>query len=388
MILKPENKSAMKSRLYISPLVVAVIAVLLSACSATTSNDKNKRLTELKAQQTNIAAEIKKLEEEIVKENPSAAPVRMTEVAVVELAQGPFDYFIKTQGSVEAVDNIVISARTPGIISQVYVKEGDVVRKGQILAQIDDSIIKQNIEELKLSLEHANTVYDRQKNLWDKKIGTEVQYLQAKNTRDGLERRLSAMNEQLDMSRIKTPIAGSVDEVTLKIGENAAPGVPAFRVVSNDKLKLKADVSEAYVTSVKKGSKAILIFPELDKTIEARVTFVGRTINELSRTFPVEIALTSNKQDLRPNMTGVLKVIFRTVPNAISVPINIVQELNGEKVVYVAEMQGKNLVAKRKVIQIGGVYGNHAEVTSGLNAGDKLITVGFQGLDDGELVKL
>ena len=376
----------MKSRLYITVLSFAVVAGVLSGCSSATK-DKQTQLAELKTQQAKLAVEVRKLEGEIAKENPGAANEKSKDVAVSQLALRPFDYFVQTQGAIEAVDNILVSAKTAGIISQVFVKEGDNVSKGQILAQIDNSIVLRNIEEVKSGMDLANTVYQRQKNLWDQKIGTEVQYLQAKNNKESLEKRLATLNEQLDMSRIKSPIEGSVDEVSLKIGQNAAPGLPAFRVISGDKLKVKSNVSESYVTSIHKGDRVRISFSDINKTIEARVTFVGKSINQLSRTFPVEVALPAD-DDFRSNMIGVLRVIFHSEPAAIVVPINLVQEINGQKVVYTAEMDGAKLVARRNVVEVAGVFDNLAQIKTGLKAGDKIITVGYQGLNDGELVKI
>lgn len=375
----------MKSNIY-STVAVLALAAIFAACSSA-PKDKKTQLTELKSQHARLSNEIRKLELEVAKENPGTNEPKAKEVGVVELTPRPFEYFMQTQGSIEAVDNILVSARTGGVISQVMVKEGDVVTKGQVLAQIDNSITLRSIEEVKSQLDLARTVYERQKNLWDQKIGTEVQYLQAKNNKESMEKRLATLNEQLDMSRVKSPINGSVDEVSMKIGQNAAPGLPAFRVVSSDKLKMKANVSESYVTSIAKGNKATLTFSDINKTMEAQVTFVGRTINQLSRTFAVEVALPPNG-DLRPNMTGVLRITFDSKKAAIVVPVNIVQEVNKEKIVYTVETQGGKMVARRNVVEVSGVYGNLAEITKGLKAGDKIITVGYQGLNDGEIVKL
>ncbi len=214
-----------------------------------------------------------------------------------------------------------------------------------------------------------------------------MQYLQARNSKESLEKRLATLHEQLDMSRIKSPIDGSVDEVSLKIGQNAAPGAPAFRVVSGDKLKMKSNVSESYVTSIDKGNKAKLTFSDINKTVEAQITFVGKTINTLSRTFPVEVALPAD-EDLRPNMTGVLRVIFHTEPAAIVVPVNVVQEINGQKIVYTAMPEGNQWVAHKNIVEVGGIYDNLAEIKKGLASGDKIITTGYQGLNEGEFIKM
>ncbi len=373
----------MKNTTLLNTLSALVIVALVAACSAG-SKDAKTQLEELKKQRAEIDGQIRKLESELGHDNPTKS-VKSKEVAVTQLVPRSFDHYVQTQGSVEAVDNILVSAKTMGVLSAVYAREGQVVKKGEVLAQIDNSIIVSNINELKSSIELANTVYERQKNLWDQKIGTEVQYLQAKSNKESLERRLATLHEQLEMTKIKSPISGSVDKVDVKIGQNVAPGQPAFRVVSFDRLKINANISEAYVVSIKPGNKALVTFTDINRQIEAKVTFVGKTINQLSRTFPVEVELPSYT-DLRPNMTSVLKVIFETVPNALTVPVNVVQEINNQKVVYIAVADGANNVARRKVVKVEGIYGTLAQVT-GLNAGDKVITFGYQGLNDGEVVK-
>lgn len=373
----------MKTRFYSSILSVIILVGLLAGCSATTE-DKNVKLEKLKADRAKLDAEIRTLETELgaVK---VVATVKSREVGVIDLAPRKFDYYVQTQGNVEAIDNIMVSAKTMGVLSAVYAREGEVVRKGQVLGQIDNSVIVSNINELKSSIDLANTVYERQKNLWDQKIGTEVQYLQAKNNKESLEKRLATLNEQLEMSRIKSPIDGSVDAVDVKIGQNVAPGMPAFRVVSFDKLKMNANVSEAYVIQIKTGNRVVISFPDINKSVEAKVTFVGKTINQLSRTFPIEVAMPADA-DLRPNMSGILKVIFQTVPDALTVPVNVVQDINDEKVVYIAVKDGDKVIARRKVVTVNGIYGSLAQV-SGLKAGDQIISVGYQGLNDGEVVK-
>ncbi|MBL7851899.1 MAG: efflux RND transporter periplasmic adaptor subunit [Cyclobacteriaceae bacterium] len=373
----------MKTRSLLSLIAAVGIAILVAACSAQTK-DKKTQLEELKKQRATLEGQIRKLEAELEHANPDVL-VKSKDVAVVELKPRAFDYYVQTQGSVEAVDNILVSAKTMGVLSAVYAQEGQVVRKGEVLAQIDNSVIVSSINELKSSIDLARTVYERQKNLWDQKIGTEVQYLQAKNNKESLEKRLATLNEQLEMCRIKSPIDGSVDAVDVKIGQNVAPGMPAFRVVSFDKLKINANISESYVVNIKMGNKVKVTFPDIDRVVDARVTFVGKTINQLSRTFPVEVSLPAYA-DLRPNMTSVLKVIFETVPNALTVPVNVVQDINNQKIVYVAEADGNRMVARRKVVEVKGIYGTSAHVT-GLQAGDKVITVGYQGLNDGEVVK-
>lgn len=379
-----KNNHFMKATIY-TRFAVILTAVVLAACSAASPDDKKAELAKLKQQQADISKQILKLEADIAKANPDSVKVRAKEVNITELAPRKFDYFVQTQGSVDAEDNIQVSSKTAGVVTAVYVKEGDAVSKGQVLAQIDNSVIQRNIEAMKAQLELANTVYERQKNLWDQKIGTEVQYLREKSTKENLERQLASLQEQNSQSRITAPFSGTVDEVTAKVGENIAPGMPAARVVNTSNLKLKASVSEAYVTNIKKGNKVTVSIQELGKDITATVSFVGKTIDPLSRTFPVEVKLPSDA-NLRPNMTGIVRVIFQTVPDAIVVPVNVVQTINNEKVVFVYEASGKETVARKKVVKVDGVYDNFAQV-QGLKAGEKIISFGYQGLNDGQVIK-
>ncbi|HEU5145358.1 MAG TPA: efflux RND transporter periplasmic adaptor subunit [Chryseosolibacter sp.] len=378
----------MKLNLFSRIAFATVLAGFLAACSATSADeDKQARLDKLKEQQASITKEIQKLESEIAAENPDAElNVRMKDVDVAELKLQNFDHYVQTQGHIESENNVLVSAESMGTITRLFVTEGQRVTKGQTLAQIDNSVIMRNIESMEAQLELATSVYERQKNLWDQKIGTEVQFLQAKTNKESLEKQLASLREQNDKTRIKAPISGTVDAVNVKAGENVAPGMPAFRVVNNNDLKILARVSEAYVTDIKKGNKVRVDVSESGKEVEATVTFVGRTIDPLSRTFAVEVALPSD-QDLRANMTATVRIVFDSNPSALVVPINLIQDINDEKVVYIAEQKGKHLVASRKVVTVDGVYGNLAEV-QGLNAGDKIITVGYQGLNDGDYIKI
>lgn len=385
------NPPAMKKKIYmnrslITRLSAVAIAALLTACSAATPDDKKDKLEKLKAQQAEITKQVQQLEKEVAAENPSEAKIKLKDVGVTEITPIKFDHYVQTQGSIEAEDNVAVSPKSPGVIVQVFVTEGQQVSKGQALAQIDNSILVGSLESMKSQLELAQTVFERQENLWKQKIGTEVQYLEAKSRKESLERQLNSLEEQNNALRIKSPIHGTVDEVMAKVGEAVSPGMPAFRVVNTSDLKLTAKISEAYSTQIKKGNKVRVTIPELKKDLESTVTFVGRTIDPLSRTFTIEIDLPSEK-DLRPNMTGIVKVIHHTADSALVVPINAVQDVNGEKIVFVAETNGKNTVARKKVVQVEGVYNGQAQIT-GLNAGDKIVTFGYQGLNDGEFLKI
>ena len=383
----------MKLKLYTPILTTLFLVVLFSSCGP----HKTAKLDELKRRKVDIEKEItahkdlekeiSSLEKELNLTDTSQADVKSKEVDVLEITPRPFDYFVQTQGLIQAENNIQVSAKSMGVLTQVYAREGDVVKKGQTLAQIDNTILLSSIEEVKGSLELAKTVFERQRNLWEQKIGTEVQYLQAKNNKESLENRLATLNDQLEMTKIKSPINGTVDAVNIKVGENIAPGIPAFRVINTSELKVALKVSEAYVNSISKGNKVTVTISDLGKTFESKISFVGKNIDPLSRSFPVEVKLPSSTE-LRPNMTAVIRVIFESFPSALCVPVNVVQDINGEKVVYIAEKDGNQMIARRRIVKMDGVYDNLAHVLSGLQAGDRIITVGYQGLNDGQFIKI
>ncbi len=371
----------MKSMVY-THLSIIVLAATLGACAT-----KSEKLESLKGKQAALAKEIAALEKELPVDSSALLKVKSKEVAVIQLAPRKFDHYVQTQGAIEAEDNVLVSAKTPGVVTQVFVKEGQGVSKGQVLAQIDNSIILRSMESMKSQMELANTIYQRQKNLWDQKIGTEVQFLQAKTNKESLDRQFAGLQEQNEMTRIKSPISGTIDAVTAKNGESISPGMPAFRVINTSDLKITAHVSESYVTTIKKGDKVLVSVEELHKDIQATVTFVGKNIDLLSRTFTIEVKLPS-LPDLRPNMTAVVRVVFHSDLAAIVVPVNVVQDVNGQKVIYIAEKDGAKTVARRRIVTVDGVYDNLAQITKGLSAGDQVITVGYQSLNDGELVKI
>lgn len=365
-----------------SYISVVTVALLIVACSQPA--DKQAELAKLKSEYEALGARIRQLEGELPVTD--AAPGKVRSVVTEALSRAPFIYFVETQAGVEAEENILVSPRSGGLVTQVFVKEGQSVRAGQVLAQLDNSITQKAISEVQASLDLAGTVYDRQKALWDQKIGTEIQFLTARTNKESLEHRLASLKEQDDLSRVRSAISGTVDDVMIKVGENAAPGMPAVRIVNTRKLKVVANLSEAYVGRIEAGQQATVIIGGNQESFTGKVSFTGKNINPLSRSFAVEVAVPPSI-DARPGMSARIRVDFRTVSDALSVPVNLVQKLNGEQVVYVAGKAGDKWVAQRRKVEVGGIYGNRAEILSGLQPGDQIITVAYQGLNDGEAVE-
>jgi membrane fusion protein (multidrug efflux system) len=361
-----------------------VLLVLFLSCGKPA--DKKALLEDLKAQHTALSAQIRDLEKQIIAENPDAGSKRKA-VVVQQIKPVNFNYTLDTQGGIEAEQNIVLSAKMGGVVTAVNVNQGDIVRPGQVIAQIDNSLIMRSIEELEGNLELARTVFQRQQHLWDQKIGTEIQFLTARNNKESLEKRLATLKEQDEMSRIKSAVSGTIDDIMLKVGETTAPGMPAVRVVGNKNLKVTASVSEAYIRSVAVGNPAKVTLVDLGESFESKVGFAGKNINPLSRSFIVEIPVPADV-DARPGMSAKIRINFKSIPEAITVPVNLVQNLNGERIVYVAEKETDKWVARKRLVEVGGIYDNQAEIISGIKSGDQIITVGFQGLNDGESISL
>ena len=273
---------------------------------------------------------------------------------------------------------------SPGTVTRIFVKVGQNVNKGQVLAQLDDKVLRQSIAQMQTQLDLATTVFNRQKNLWDQKIGTEVQYLTAKSQKQGLEEQLAGLKSQAAMNKIKSPVSGTVDAMDLKLGASVAPGNPTgIRVVNASRLKVKALVSENYGGKVNQGDEVQVSLPDVPENLQARISFAAKVIDPISRGFNVEVKLPSNRK-YRPNMLAILKIVDYKNDNALVVPVNAIQKSETSEYVFLA-VNGK---AKKADIRTGKVSDGKAEVLSGLKAGDKVITTGFQDLNDGDGVKL
>ena len=368
-------------------ITIALLSIsLLAACSAG-KKDPKAELDSLKKQQLEINDKIKKLEAQIAASDTSGNKEKPKLVAATTLQPGIFQHFVEVQGKVDADQNILVSPEMPGVITSILVTNGQAVKKGQLLATTESSTIQAQIEALKKNLELANTLYEKQKALWEQNIGTEVQYLQAKNQKESLEKNLATLNQQYEMTRIKSPIDGTVDQVIAKLGQAGSPGVPAFRVVNLTQMKVVADVAESYTGKVKVGDQVSLYFPDANQTIIKKITAVSQVIDPTSRSFAVDVRLDNqDKAFFHPNMVSVMKICDYTNPSAIVVPINTVQNSENGKFVFIASnTSGKNLAVKQTIVS-GVSYGDKTEIISGLKAGDQLITIGYQDLSDGQLI--
>jgi RND family efflux transporter MFP subunit len=359
----------------------------MTSCGGNTIEKKQARLEKLKNQQTELTTEIKALEEEIKLSGVKTEKrEKIVNVAVTNVETSNFKHFIDVQGRVDGDENTTISAKVPGLVLNVLAKPGSVVKAGQVLAELDGNAIRKQIQSMETNLSLVTELYNKQKALWEKQVGSEIQFKQAKTNKESLEQQISSMREQLAMYKITSPVNGTIDVVNLKVGQTAAPGMPYFSIVNFNKLKVKADVAESYANKIKQGNDVIITFPDINKTINTKITYSGKGISALNRTFGVEVALPSDDSYL-PNMIAVVKIIDYAKNDVIVIPVNCIQNADGENFVYVAVKEGSRTIAKKRVVNVGVTYNDKAEIIGGIAKGEQLITEGYSDLNDGELIK-
>ncbi|OFX18956.1 MAG: hypothetical protein A2033_01365 [Bacteroidetes bacterium GWA2_31_9] len=362
---------------------IIILVLFFASCK---NSDKKAELESLKKQHDELSEKIKALEEEIAKTD-STVDIQSKFVKVDEVKTQKFEHFIEVQGKVDGDKNVAVNAQTMGIINEIFVHEGDAVNEGQVLAQIDASVLEQGIKELESSMIFVDSLYQKQKRLWEQKIGSEVQYLTAKNNKESLEKKRKTLLEQLEMSKIKSPISGTIEEIPIKIGQSIAPGFPAFRIVNFSTVKINADVSESYSSKIKKGNNVHIYFPDCEKEVSANISFASKYINPINRTFEVEVRLSDVvEMEFRANMIAVIRINDYSADSTVVVPVNLVQKSKNNNYVFIAQNDGNKIIAKKSNVETGYMYNGLAEITKGLNVGDKVITSGYQELMDGQVI--
>ena len=363
----------MKKLLYIPAFI------FLAACSNKQPKDKAAQLVELKKQQADLNAKITKLQAEV----GSADSAKTTDVSTIAIKPTQFTNYVQIQGKIDAQDNVTAYPQAQAIITGIYVKVGQHVSKGQILAQLDNNVLLQNIAQNEAQVSLNQTLFNRQKNLWDQKIGTEVQFLQAQTTLQSSKKALAALKQQASQYRIVSPINGTVDQMDLKLGQAASPGQTGIRVVNADVLKVKADVPESYAGSVNTGNQVKILVPDANDSLVTKVSFAAKVIDPTSRSFGVEVKLPVRKT-LRPNMTAIIQIANYSKANTVVVPVKAIMKSEAGDYVFL----NKNGIAKRVNVKSGATYGGNTEILSGLKSGDELVTEGATEIEDGDKIKV
>ncbi|SEE18843.1 RND family efflux transporter, MFP subunit [Tenacibaculum sp. MAR_2010_89] len=380
--------------------IIIITATLLASCgskeqsveSVINSKDLKTIRTkkdELDKKQQELATQIKLLNNEIAKLDTNKKVPLITAISAHEEV---FVHYLDLQGNVQTKKNVLVYPEMAGKLVKVYVKEGQRVVKGQALAKIDDGGLYQQVAQVEVQAALAKTTFERQKRLWDQKVGSEIQFLQAKTNYEAATRSVNQLKQQLGRSVIKAPFTGIVDDVIKEEGTVVAPGAGAevFRVVNLRNMYIETDVPESYITTVKKGKEVQVEFPVLGKTVTSSVRQAGNFINPANRTFKVEVGVPNKDRSIKPNLTAKLRINDYTNQKAILIPQSIISEnAKGEQYVYIVEnVKNKIGKARQVIIKTGKTQGDVIEVLSGLTNGVQIIEEGARSVKDKQEVKL
>lgn len=373
-------------------MLIVSMLFALSACSGNQEGkediaSKKESLAQLSKERDALSQKISVLEAEIGELNGAAGNDKIKLVEVNVLGRSDFAHYIELQGKITTENVYYVTPRgMGGQVKSIFVKQGDAVRKGQLLLKLEDGIIQQNIKQVETQLEFAKNIFSRQENLWEEGIGTEIQFLQAKNNVESMEKQLSLVKEQLSTTQVVAEVAGVVETVNIRVGETFIGNPMAgITIVNPSALKAMVDVPENYVTKVRKGMPVVIMVPDLNSTFNSQISLVSETINVNSRSFIAESKVPGNA-GIKPNQIAVIKILDHASKNTIVVPVETVQTDEKGKYVYVLSIENGKSIARKKNITIGEFYNELIEVNAGLADGEKLVTKGFQGLYDGQQV--
>jgi RND family efflux transporter MFP subunit len=375
------------------PLVIITAVLIIAGCgesrkeAAGALTDKKLQLEALKKEQQALNDKVTKLEQEIATLDPEKAVERIKLVGVTVLETRDFAHYIDLQGRITTENIYYVAPRgMGGQVKAIYVKQGDRVRKGQLLMQLDDAIVQQNLKQLETQLSFAKNIYQRQKNLWDDGIGTEVQYLTARNNVDNLEKHMSLVREQLSFTRVTAEVSGIVETVNIRVGEtftgNPAAGIT---IVNPSALKATVDIPENYISKIRRGMPVVVNIPDINQNFNTEISHIGELISPTNRSFIAESKVPANTQ-VKPNQVAVVKILDHQAKNALVVPVETIQSDDKGKYVFVMKEENGKKVARKKPVTVGEFYDELIEVRNGLTAGEQLITRGYQGLYEGQLI--
>ena len=314
-------------------------------------------------------------------------------ITTFKVQEEEFTHYIELQGNVQTKQNVLVYPEVPGILKEVLVKEGQYVRKGQLLAVIDDGGLAQQVIVSQTNEQLAKTTFERQKRLWNEKIGSEIQFLQAKASYTSQKNATNQLKQQLGKFKINAPFSGIIDDIFREKGTVVAPGQRSelFRIINLSNMYIETDVPENYITSITKGKQVEVIFPILGKTVNSKIRQVGNFINPSNRSFKIEVGVPNQELDIKPNLTAKLKLNDYTSKNAILIPQSIISEnAEGQQFIYVVKDKKENnlAIAERLVIETGKTQGDFIEVIKNLSTKTEIILEGARSVNNGQAVKV
>ena len=356
-------------------IYLIIPAIILVSCGGNAG--KTDDIVALKKQRAEIDAKIKTLEA------GKKETGKVTPVSVMAVEPKLFNAFIEVQSQITGDENIVASSQAPGTVKNILVKTGQSVSKGQVLATLDAAAVEQQMEGVSAQMSLLQALYEKQQNLWKQNIGSEVQLMNAKTNYESIQKQYASLKAQRDMYRIVAPISGTVDQVSVKIGQPSQPGFNGITIVSTGKLKAEAMLGENYIGKVKKGDAVTIVLPSINDSIKTTISYVAQAVSTLSRSFEVQVDL-PNSSKYHQNMSCIMKIANYANPSSIVVPVNVIQKTSEGSMIYIAD--GNK--AKAVNVTIGRNSNGLVEILSGLNAGDKVIVAGFEDMENGQLINI
>ncbi|MGV6829025.1 MAG: efflux RND transporter periplasmic adaptor subunit [Flavobacteriales bacterium] len=381
-------------------LFIILISTILSSCNSEKKSSfedvlLSNNLSEIRTERDKIVQQQQELHQKIDQLDEKIALLdtlkKVPLITTIKVQEDNFKHYIELQGSVQTKQNIIIYPESAGTLLQVFVKEGQYVKKGQLLAKVDDGGLSQQLAQLEVQTNFAKTTFERQERLWQQNIGSEIQYLQAKTNYESNQKAVKQLQSLLSKSNIKAPFSGTIDDVITEQGTVVAPGqTPIFRIVNLSNMYIETDVPENYISKINKNTEALIYFPVLAKQINSKIRQVSNYINPTNRTFKIEIEVPNKNKDIKPNLTAKLKLNDYNNSKAIRVPQSIISEnAQGEQYLYIIEKNKNNkIIAKKILVKTGKTQGDEIEVLEGLHQGDQVIKEGARTVRDGQEVKI
>lgn len=381
--------------------LLIIIALIISSCGNKKEKSldevlKSNNLTELKERRNQIDSKQQELNDQMTLLNEKIAELdtikKVPLITTFKARQEVFNHQLEIQGNVTTKNLLVVTPEFNGILTNVFVKEGQQVSKGQLLAKIDDGGLSQQLAQLEIQANLAKTTFERQKRLWDQNIGSEIQYLQAKSSYESQAEAVNQLKQQISKTNVTAPFTGTIDDVITEQGSVVMAGQSQLmRIVNLDNMYIETDVPESYIGSITKGKDVIVDFPILGKTIETKVRQAGDYINPANRTFKVEVSVPNTEKNIKPNLTARLKINDYTNKEALLIPQSIISEnADGEQYIYVISNKnndGEGEV-KRVIIKTGKTQGDVIEVLEGIEDGAEIVKEGARSVKDGQTVKV